>query len=206
MGGAVGRDPVASTMRRLLMRCGPAESSVRPTKRASSFSTRTPNPSKRSTESLGAIAAITWVTWSMTLAKSTARLDRRDAEGGSAALRLGGLGGGDQRLGRHAAVVEAIAAHQPALDQHDVEAELRGAGGGDQARRPAADDADIGCQRVSHLTATSCARANACRARAPAPARQGRASGSRMRHSKMIPRLGTCPRSSSVPSPEPTLE
>ena len=62
IGGAVAREPVARTMRRLLMRCGPACSSVRPMKRASSFRTRTPSVSKRSTELLGAMAPITWCT------------------------------------------------------------------------------------------------------------------------------------------------
>ena len=58
-GGRVGREPVASTMRLLLIRWGPACNSVRPVKRASSCRTRTPSLSKRSTESLGAMVATT---------------------------------------------------------------------------------------------------------------------------------------------------
>ena len=102
-------------------------------------------------------------------------LDRRDAEGRAVALRLRGLGGGDQRLGRHAAVVEAIAAHLGALDQHDAEAELGGARGDDQAGRAAADDADVRGEDRVHVTTTSCRRADACRAPAPAPGRRARA-------------------------------
>ena len=102
-------------------------------------------------------------------------LDRRDAEGGAVALRLRGLGGGNQRLGRHAAIVEAIATHLGALDQHDAEAELGGAGGHDQTRRAGADDADIRGQDGVHLTTTPCRRADARRAPAPAPMQQGRA-------------------------------
>ena len=102
-------------------------------------------------------------------------LDRRDAEGRAVALRLRDLGGGDQRLGRHAAIVEAIAAHLGALDQHDAEAELGGARCHDQARRAGADDADIRGQDGVHLTTTPCRGAGAYTAPAPAPGRRGRA-------------------------------
>ena len=79
------REPVASTMRRRRMRWPPACSSSRPMKRASSLSTRTPSFSKRSTESLrrdGGDHALRRDP--STLAKSTSRLDRRDAEGRAA--------------------------------------------------------------------------------------------------------------------------
>jgi len=60
-------------------------------------------------------------------------LDGRDAERGAVALRLRGLGGGDQRFRRHAPIVEAIAAHPAAFDQHDIEAKLSGASGNHQS-------------------------------------------------------------------------
>ncbi len=115
-----------------LMRCGPACNSVRPMKRASSFRTRTPSFSKRSTESLGAMAAITSAHVIHDAAEIDRGLDRRDAEGRAVALRLRHPGGGDQRLGRHAAMVEAIAAHLGALDQHDA----RGRAGRRRTPRP----------------------------------------------------------------------
>ncbi len=83
------------------------------------------------------------------------RFDRRDAEGGATALRLGCLCRRDQCLGGHATEVETVATHRCALDQHDVEAELCGTSSNDEAGRAAADDADIGrrgarsCQDVT---------------------------------------------------------
>ena len=77
------------------------------------------------------------------LAEVDFRLDRRDAERGTAALRLGCPGGGDQCLRWHAAEIEAVTAHQCAFDQHDIEAELRCACSDDKARRAGADDADV---------------------------------------------------------------
>ena len=77
-------------------------------------------------------------------------LDGGDAEGSAAAVRLGGLGGGDQRLGGHAAEVEAVAAHHGAFDQHDLETELGCPRRDHQAGRARADDADIGGQQGRH--------------------------------------------------------
>ena len=51
-----------------------------------------------------------------------------DAEERGACGGLGGVGGGQQRLGRHAAGVQAVAAHRAGLDQHGFGAELAGAG------------------------------------------------------------------------------
>jgi hypothetical protein len=50
-----------------------------------------------------------------------------DAEAAGGAHRLGHLARGDQRLGRHAAVVQAVAAHLALLDQHHPGAHLHGA-------------------------------------------------------------------------------
>ena len=49
--------------------------------------------------------------------------DRRagvDAEAGGAAHRLGGMGGGEQGLGGHAARIQAVPAHQVPFDQRDL--------------------------------------------------------------------------------------
>ena len=78
-------------------------------------------------------------------------LNRCDAEGRAAALRLGHPGGGDQRLGGHAAEIQAIAAHLRALDQHHIETELSRARGDDQPRRACAHDADVGGQHQRAL-------------------------------------------------------
>ena len=52
------------------------------------------------------------------------RFDDVDAEGGGGAHGFGALAGREQRLGGHAAVVEAVAAHAALLDQHHGHAEL----------------------------------------------------------------------------------
>jgi hypothetical protein len=72
MGGTLGEEPVAMTMRRASTRCSPAATWRGPAKRAEAAMTRTPSPSKRSTESVGAMAAMTPCTWRITAAKSTA--------------------------------------------------------------------------------------------------------------------------------------
>ena len=71
MGGTRGAEPVAITKRRADTRAAPATSSRGPVKRPRSRSTVTPMPSKRSTESWGAMPAITPWTWSCTALKST---------------------------------------------------------------------------------------------------------------------------------------
>ena len=59
----------------------------------------------------------------------------------------GGAGGAQQRLGRHAAGDEAVAAEQVALDQGDAGAESGRPGGRDQSGRPAADDQQVVARR-----------------------------------------------------------
>ena len=56
-------------------------------------------------------------------------LDDVDAEGRRRAHGFGALAGGEQRLRRHAAKVEAVAAHAVLLDEHDWNAELSRCGG-----------------------------------------------------------------------------
>ena len=58
-GGITGEEPVAMTKRRALMRLSPARTVSRLMNRAAAGITRTPRPVKRSTESFGAMAAIT---------------------------------------------------------------------------------------------------------------------------------------------------
>ena len=53
------------------------------------------------------------------------RLDAGDAEFVAVRMRVRALGRRDQRLRRHAAVVQAVAAHLVLLDQHDLAAEGR---------------------------------------------------------------------------------
>jgi len=57
-----------------------------------------------------------------------------DAESRAAPRQVGETRGGEQRLRRDAAEVQAITAHQPALDEHDVGAHLSRTGGGRQSR------------------------------------------------------------------------
>ena len=57
-------------------------------------------------------------------------------------------GGVDQRLGRDAAADQAGAAEPVAFDQHRVEAELPAADRGDIAARAAAEDEDLGRDRL----------------------------------------------------------
>jgi hypothetical protein len=67
----------------------------------------------------------------------------RDAEGGLRRLmRL--VTRRQQRLGRDAAVVEAVAPHLVALDQDDLRAHLDRARRDGEAAGPGADDADVG--------------------------------------------------------------
>ena len=68
---------------------------------------------------------------------------RRHTEAPGGAYDLRRMAGRQHRLGRHAAGVEAVAAHRAALDQHGARAELGAAGGDRQAGGPGADHADI---------------------------------------------------------------
>ena len=79
-----------------------------------------------------------------------ARLLAMHAEARGLAHAMRGLAGGDQRLRRHAAEVEAVAAHMRALDQHDTLAQLGRARGDRQAARAGADDADIDVECTAH--------------------------------------------------------
>ncbi|GBE47853.1 hypothetical protein BMS3Bbin12_01022 [bacterium BMS3Bbin12] len=72
------------------------------------------------------------------------RRDRGQAEVGGAAHERCDLGGANQRLAGHAAVVQAVAPEAlRALDQRHRETELRGDARDHQPARPAADDDEI---------------------------------------------------------------
>jgi hypothetical protein len=78
---------------------------------------------------------------------------------GISAQRVGVLAGGDQRLRRHAADVEAVAAHLAFLDQHHRHAERGGRGGDRQAAGAGADDAEIGRELLGHASVRRARRA-----------------------------------------------
>ena len=67
----------------------------------------------------------------------------RDAQVAAVGRRVCGVGGGDQRLGRHAAIVQAVAAHLALFEQHDLEAQLGGAGGHRKSARPRPDHHEV---------------------------------------------------------------
>ena len=75
---------------------------------------------------------------------------RVDAEWPCVPDRIRPLGCGQQRLRRHTAGVEAVAAHFALLDEHNRHAKGGGAGRDRQAARARADDADVGSQSFGH--------------------------------------------------------
>ena len=150
-----GCEPVAITKRRALISnltssSGPSTTVRASRKRASPSMTRTCMPVKRSLESFGAIASMTRCTWSLTWSNSTAGFASLTPNGPLVAERLRALARGDHRLRRHAAGVEALAAHPALLDQHHGHAERRRRGRDRQAGGACADDAKIGGQLLGH--------------------------------------------------------
>ena len=107
--------------------------------------TRTPSPVKRSTESLGAILAIDAMDVVMDGAMIDLGFEHVDAEGRGGPNRIGALGGGEQRLGGDAAIVQAIAAHQALFDQHDGDAQLGGGRSHRKTARAPTYYAEVGC-------------------------------------------------------------
>jgi hypothetical protein len=77
---------------------------------------------------------------------------RDDAERRAAPRQVGKARRGKQRFRGDAAEVQAVAAHQPALDQHDFGAHLSCPGGDRQACRTGADDAQVGGERSGHAS------------------------------------------------------
>ena len=68
------------------------------------------------------------------------RLDRHQAKAVGMAHGMRDMAGGDQRFGRHAADIQAIAAHLAFFNQHDRHAHRRSSGGHRQAAGTSADD------------------------------------------------------------------
>jgi len=109
-------------------------------KRASARMTCAPSRSKRSTESCGAIAAMT----SCTLRCSAAKLTRGlKSERRTGANDVCPLCRGEHCLGWDAAGIQAFTTHLAAFDQHDPRAELRGDRGGAETSRAGANDAQV---------------------------------------------------------------
>ncbi len=83
-------------------------------------------------------------------------VDRRlvpiDAEDRRAAYGRCRLGGGQEGLGRHAAIVEAVAAHLALFDEHDGGAHLRGAGSHGKPAGTRTDHADVNAEPLAHQT------------------------------------------------------
>ena len=79
-----------------------------------------------------------------------ARLPCRNAEQARLPHGMGGMARRDQRLGRHAAVIEAVAAHRAFLHQHGGDAERGSGGGRRQSAGACADDAEIGSEKLGH--------------------------------------------------------
>ena len=75
---------------------------------------------------------------------------RENPERRAAPRQIGKAGGGKQRFRRDAAEVQAVAAHQPALDQHDRGTHLCRSGGNRQPCRAGSDDAEVGGERPRH--------------------------------------------------------
>ncbi len=75
----------------------------------------------------------------------------RDAQCARSAVRMRRLARGDQRLRRHAAVVQAVAAHLASFDQHHRGPHLHGARGDRKPAGAGADDAKIGLDSRRHV-------------------------------------------------------
>src|SRR5262249_24548262 len=81
--------------------------------------------------------------------------DDVDAEGPGGANRFRPLAGREQRLGRHATIVEAIAAHAALLDEDDRDTELSRGSSHGEAPRPCADHAEVRLKHLFHVSGPS---------------------------------------------------
>ena len=131
-------------------------------------------------------------------------LDRAggDAEAPSAARRMGCGGGGDQGLGGHAAIVEAVAPHLALFEKDDLQAQLGGARGDGKAAGPGSDDGNVYLKGLGHRVFPERARRRwkivAPRVRRPSATRGRKTLGE-----KMTPRSGVPPRERISPIPAP---
>ncbi len=201
IGGTTGREPVAMTKRRARMANPPACTSSGEVKRAQARITRTPSPSNRSWLSMGAMVSMVRATWSLTAAEVDLGDDRRDPEARPCRHRMRRLGRRQQRLRRHAAMVQAVAPHLGPFDQHHARAHLRRTCRDRQPARSCADHADIRLDPL-HLRYPSRRRARITMGSA-ASAQRPRI-GPRICGSNRSPRFGVSPRSNTSPRPAPT--
>ncbi len=140
MGGTKGRAPEAITARRKRSRWPPTSTASAATKRPSPMKTSTPSSVNRRALSWRLMSARSWRIRSMARPKSPSPLTGGAPNRSRAGARVvPGAGGADHRLRRHAAVVEAVAAQQPALDQRHPGAQPGGAGGAHQPGGAGAD-------------------------------------------------------------------
>ena len=86
----------------------------------------------------------------MNLAEIDLGLARGDTEIRRFGDSVGVLCRRNHRLGRHAAVIETVAAHLALFDENHVNAERGGGGSDRKAARATADDADVRCQWGAH--------------------------------------------------------
>jgi hypothetical protein len=94
------------------------------------------------------------------LAEIDLGLARRDPELRRLGDGMGVLARRDHRLGRHAAVVEAVAAHLALFDENDIDAESGGGCSDREAAGAAANYADVRCQPVGHWMVLSIDRSS----------------------------------------------
>mmetsp|Transcript_24038 Transcript_24038/g.44238 ORF Transcript_24038/g.44238 Transcript_24038/m.44238 type:complete len:263 (-) Transcript_24038:1064-1852(-) len=122
---------------------------------------------------------------------------------GGMGLAIGHLAAGNQRLGGHAAVVQAITAHLVPFEQDNLCPHLAGPGGHRQAARSGANHQNIGLDpfhfiqrpflpRTAFSTMGSAARTHRPRI------------GRIICGSKIMPRFGVSPLSKTSPKPAPT--
>ena len=106
-----------------------------------------------------------------------------------------------ERLRGHASVIQAIAAHLVALEQHHPRAHLHGPRRKGKPARACADDAEI-CFDPFHYRALFILLRSFSTI-GMAARRQRPRMGSKIRGSKITPRSGVSPRANTSPSPDP---
>ena len=124
-----------------------------------------------------------------------------DAERARVAHRLRPRRRRQQRLGRNAAVVEAVAPPPATFGQNHARTHLCRPRSDGQPARPRADHQQVASQVAHH---TPRPRRSGFSRIGSAASRHSPRIGSSTRGSKMIPRFGVSPRAKTAPSPAPT--
>ena len=151
MGGTTGEDPVAITNRRALMRYSPASTVSPSTKRPAAVMTLHAEAGEAFDGIVRRDRGDDVVHVVVHGARIDQGIDGRDAERRRVAHQVRALARGQQRLRRHAAVVQAIAAHLVLFDEDDALAEGRGGRGDRKPARARADDAEVDVQNLALL-------------------------------------------------------